>query len=42
MKGIELKKAYEPKDFEDRLYERWEKEGYFKPASDKNSPVHAQ
>ena len=42
MKGIELKKAYEPKDFEDRLYERWEKEGYFKPASDKKSPVHAQ
>ena len=42
MKGIELKKAYEPKDFEDRLYERWEKEGYFKPASDIKSPVHAQ
>ncbi|MCR4713429.1 MAG: valine--tRNA ligase [Treponemataceae bacterium] len=42
MKGIELEKAYNPQDFEDRLYERWEKEGYFKPASDEASPVHAQ
>ena len=42
MKGIELEKAYNPQDFEDRLYERWEKEGYFKPASDESSPVHAQ
>ena len=32
MKGIELEKAYNPKDFEDRLYEQWEKEGCFKPA----------
>ena len=31
MKGIELEKAYNPKDFEDRLYEKWEKEGCFKP-----------
>ena len=42
MKGIELEKAYNPQDFEDRLYERWEKEGYFKPASDKDSPVHKE
>ena len=41
MKGIELEKAYEPKDFEDRLYERWEKEGYLKPKSDKDSPIHS-
>lgn len=40
MKAIELEKAYNPQDFEDRLYERWEKEGYFKPASDESSPVH--
>ncbi|MCR4939641.1 MAG: valine--tRNA ligase [Treponemataceae bacterium] len=40
MKAIELEKAYNPQDFEDRLYERWEKEGYFKPSSDESSPVH--
>ena len=32
MKGIELEKAYNPKDFEERLYNRWETEGCFKPA----------
>ena len=31
-----LKEKYNPKDFEDRLYEHWEKEGYFKPSMDKN------
>lgn len=40
MKGIELEKAYNPQDFEDRIYARWENEGYFKPASDKDSPIH--
>lgn len=40
MKAIELEKAYNPKDFEDRIYSEWEKKGYFKPASDENSPVH--
>ena len=40
MKGIELEKAYNPKDFEDRLYTRWEREGYFKPSSDEDSPIH--
>lgn len=40
MKAIELEKAYNPKDFEDRIYNEWEKNGYFKPASDKESPVH--
>ena len=40
MKGIELEKAYNPKDFEDRLYNRWETEGYFKPSSDEDSPIH--
>ncbi|MCM1322470.1 MAG: valine--tRNA ligase [Bacteroides sp.] len=42
MKGIELEKAYNPQDFEDRLYEEWEKQGYFKPDSDADSPVHAR
>jgi len=40
MKGIELEKAYNPQDFEDRLYEAWEKQGYFKPKTDADSPVH--
>ena len=31
MKAIELEKAYNPKDFEDRIYSAWEKGGYFKP-----------
>jgi len=41
MKGIELEKAYDPKEFEDRIYSRWSEEGYFKPRSDADSPVHA-
>ena len=42
MKAIELEKAYDPKTFEDRIYNEWESKGYFKPASDKASPVHCQ
>ena len=30
-----LKEKYNPKDFEDKLYEEWEKKGYFKPSMDK-------
>jgi valyl-tRNA synthetase len=41
MKAIELEKAYNPKDFEERIYTEWEKDGWFKPASDPDSPVHA-
>lgn len=40
MKAIELEKAYNPKDFETRIYSEWEKQGYFKPASDPSSPIH--
>ena len=40
MKGIELEKAYNPKDFEDRIYAQWKEGGYFKPKSDPDSPVH--
>ncbi len=40
MKGIELEKAYNPKDFEDRIYAEWKEGGYFKPKSDADSPVH--
>ncbi|MDE5897995.1 MAG: class I tRNA ligase family protein, partial [Treponemataceae bacterium] len=42
MKAIELEKAYNPKDFEDRIYSEWEKRGCFKPASDTESPVHEE
>ena len=42
MKAIELEKAYDPKSFEDRIYNDWESKGYFKPASDESSPVHCQ
>ena len=42
MKAIELEKAYDPKSFEDRIYNEWESKGYFKPASDEKSLVHAQ
>ncbi len=42
MKAIEMEKAYDPKTFEDRIYGEWESKGYFKPASDEASPVHAK
>ncbi|MBL8968306.1 MAG: valine--tRNA ligase, partial [Spirochaetaceae bacterium] len=32
MKAIELAKAYDPKSFEDRIYEAWKKNGHFQPA----------
>ncbi|MBR6152961.1 MAG: valine--tRNA ligase [Treponema sp.] len=40
MKAIELEKSYNPKDFEDRIYDNWVKSGCFKPASDPSSPIH--
>ncbi len=42
MKAIELEKAYNPKDFEDRIYNEWDKGNYFKPASDESSPIHSE
>ena len=42
MKAIELEKAYNPKDFEDRLYKEWVEKGYFLPQSDEASPVHVK
>ncbi len=32
MKAIELEKAYDPKSFEDRIYEAWMGKGLFQPA----------
>jgi len=40
MKAIELEKAYNPKDFEERIYDEWMAKGCFKPASDESSPMH--
>ncbi len=31
MNAIELNKAYNPKEFEDRIYSEWESAGYFRP-----------
>jgi valyl-tRNA synthetase len=35
MNAIELAKAYDPKSFEDRIYEAWKSEGAFMPAATK-------
>ncbi len=32
----ELENKYNPKDFEDKLYNEWEEKGYFKPSMDEN------
>ena len=40
MKAIELEKAYNPKEFEDRIYTQWESSGCFKPSSDEKSPCY--
>ncbi|MDC7229370.1 MAG: valine--tRNA ligase [Sphaerochaetaceae bacterium] len=38
MKAVELPKAYDPKQFEDRIYQQWLEEGKFKPAEGKEPP----
>ncbi len=38
MKAIELEKTYNPKDFEDRIYEQWVEDGNFKPADGDGKP----
>ena len=35
MSNHKLMDKYSPKDFEEKLYEEWEKKGYFKPSMDK-------
>ena len=35
-----LAEKFNPKDFENRLYENWEKKGYFKPSEDKNKEAY--
>ncbi len=31
-----IKEKYNPKEFEEQLYKKWEDNGYFKPDDDKN------
>lgn len=38
MKAIELEKTYNPKDFEDRIYEQWVEDGNFKPSDADGKP----
>ncbi len=38
VKAVELPKAYDPKQFEDRIYQQWLEEGKFKPAEGKEPP----
>ena len=35
MSNHKLMDKYNPKEFEEKLYEQWEKNGYFKPSMDK-------
>src|SRR3954471_15073494 len=36
---VEMAKAYEPKEIEQRWYRRWVEAGYFKPAPDHGQPT---
>ncbi len=38
MKAIELEKAYNPKAFEDTIYQQWVEDGNFKPSSGEGKP----
>ncbi len=35
-----LAEKFNPKEFEDKLYENWEKKGYFKPSNDKTKETY--
>ena len=41
MKNHELNEKYNPKDFEERLYQDWEEKGYFKPSMDKTKEAYS-
>ena len=36
----ELPKAYDFKEYEEKIYQMWEEKGYFKPTNDPNLPEH--
>ena len=38
MKAVELTKAYDPKEFEDRIYQAWLDKGLFRPKDGKDTP----
>lgn len=35
----EMATTYNPKEFEDRLYDLWQEKGYFTPKADKNKKI---
>ena len=37
----EIKEKYNPKNFEDRIYKKWEESGFFKPSMDKNKKYYS-
>ena len=37
----EIKEKYNPKNFEDRIYKKWEESGFFKPSMDKNKKSYS-
>ena len=41
MRNHQLNEKYNPKDFEEKLYENWEKKGYFKPNMDKTKESYS-
>ena len=40
-KNNKLEEKFNPKDFEERLYKRWEESGYFKPSMDKTKESYS-
>ena len=36
----ELPKAYDFKEYEEKIYQEWEEKGYFQPTNDPNKPGH--
>lgn len=40
-KSHKLMDKYNPKDFEEKLYQEWNEKGYFKPSMDKNAPSYS-
>ena len=40
MKDKKLEENYNPKDFEQKIYENWEEKGCFKPSMDKTKPAY--
>ena len=41
MKDRKLENTYNPQEFEEKLYEKWEEKGYFKPSMNKESEAYS-